>query len=122
MNYLSVGLPEDANASQILAVKLKGVSCNYDTFSNPNSSKLAYNDLFNGGCTKSKNDKTTCWNWWMTADEKDADTYQINDGRLGPVLEGHCRESRADMVFMFMVAVLLLATALMLFLRRRKGY
>jgi len=94
------------------------VSCKYD---NKNAEKLAYNDILNGGCMKSRSDKLTCYNWYMNSDKAEPE-YTVIDSKLGPVLEGHCRESRADMVFMFMVAVLLLATALMLFLRRRKGY
>lgn len=35
---------------------------------------------------------------------------------------GKCRESKADMVFMFLTAGLFIGTALMLFLKKRKGY
>jgi hypothetical protein len=74
-----------------------------------NGSKILYSDLMNGGCLDSK-DWTTCW-------------VPLNEGKKAEgIILGHCRESQAAMVFMFMATVLLLVGALMGFLRRRKGY
>jgi LPXTG-motif cell wall-anchored protein len=49
-------------------------------------------------------------------------TYATNPKKLVDVMLGHCRESQATMVFMFLAAALLIASGLMMFLRRRKGY
>lgn len=100
------------NAVQFLAIKLKGVTCRWNGIGNSNDQKLLSNDLFNGGCMKFESG-TGCFNEFK---------YSKNLGKLPGVLEGHCRESQATMVFMFMTAVLLLASGLMGFLKRRKGY
>lgn len=94
-----------------MVIKLKGVTCKADG-STGNSSKLRDNDLFNGGCANSK-DPLTCWV---------LNQYIQNENKYEDVILGHCRESQAAMVFMFMATVLLLLSALMGFLRRRKGY
>ncbi|KAF2823473.1 hypothetical protein CC86DRAFT_469264 [Ophiobolus disseminans] len=100
-----------------LAIKLKGVSCKWDPTgqNRSNNSNLAYNDLFSGGC-EGKGDATLCANWFHDMSRN------IIQSNVQGLLEGHCRESRAAMVFMFMAAVLLLASGLMGFLKRRKGY
>jgi hypothetical protein len=54
--------------------------------------------------------------YWVTYKYGD-DTKKIENS-----ISGHCRESQADLVFMFLVAALMIATALMLFLKKRKGY
>jgi MprA protease rhombosortase-interaction domain-containing protein len=48
--------------------------------------------------------------------------YQDNEQKASDIILGHCREGQAAMVFMFMAAVLLLASGLMGFLKRRKGF
>lgn len=83
-----------------MALKLKGAQCKGNK-SEENSRKLVYNDMLNGGCL----DKETCY-WFRD---------------LGKILS-HCRESQADFVFMFLIAVLLAASALLTFLRIRKSY
>lgn len=74
-----------------------------------NNVKLGRNDWFNGGC-RSKN---TCWVFVE---------YFDNESKAEDVVLGHCRESQATMVFMFLAAALFVTTGLMLFLRKRKGY
>jgi hypothetical protein len=66
----------------------------------------------NGGCQKIG--KTVyCWV---------RSQYSENLDKLVATLLGHCRESQAVMVFMFLAAALLIASGLMAFLKRRKGY
>jgi hypothetical protein len=85
------------------------VTCNLNNLDN--AVKLATNEFFNGGCVKlGKNE--ACWVASQDWSEK-----KVEDSILG-----HCRESQADMVFMFLTAGLFIATALMAFLRKRKGY
>lgn len=79
--------------------------------SKENGDKVISNDLFNGGCADSEN-LLTCWVY---------NAYD-NENKRRDALLGHCRETRAAMVFMFMVIALFLASALMGFLRRRRGY
>jgi hypothetical protein len=76
-----------------------------------NGLKLAENDFFNGGCIKLGKE----WACWVAS--QDWSSKKIVDSILG-----HCRESQADMVFMFLTAGLFIGTALMAFLRKRKGY
>jgi hypothetical protein len=89
------------------------VSCKWDESNPDNIFKLGYNELFNGGDAQDENGE---WIPWVAA------KYYNNEKKLKDVLLGHCRESQADMVFMFMVAVVCIGTALMLFLKKRKGY
>jgi hypothetical protein len=89
------------------------VSCKWDESNVDNIYKLGYNELFNGGDMKFPDGEWVPWVFWQ---------YQNNDNKAKDVLLGHCRESQADLVFMFMVAVVCIGTALMLFLKKRKGY
>ena len=73
-----------------------------------NAEKLAWNDLFNGGCTEDD-----CWVYWQ---------YARNPTKARDIVLGHCRESQATMVFMFLTAALLLVSGLLAFMRKRKGY
>lgn len=91
----------------ILAVKINGVKCESDD-SVGNSLRLVHNELFNGGV---RNDIT-----WVGYQ------YQKNQKKAVDVILGHCREAQADTVFMFLTAVLLLVSGVLLFLRARKGY
>jgi hypothetical protein len=95
-----------------MAIKLKGVSCKWDLFDEDNMNKLGYNEFFNGGTMKIKGE----WYAWVTS------AYGQDEGKIKNVVLGHCREAQADLVFMFMVGVVCIATALMLFLKKRKGY
>lgn len=97
--------------TQYFAIKLKGVSCKI-TYDDSNNSKLAYNDWFNGGSMKVGKETY----YWVT------DKYYPNQKKIENSILGHCRESQADMVFMFLTGAVFLVTALLLFLRRRKGY
>jgi LPXTG-motif cell wall-anchored protein len=93
-----------------MAIKLDGVTCkNNDSVSN--LLKLAGNEFFNGGCAKFEG-KKLCY----------LETRDWARKKIVNTLLGHCRESSADMVFMFLAAALLLATAGLSFLKRRKGY
>jgi hypothetical protein len=98
--------------TQFLALKLKGVTCKVWTSERSNDEKLINNDLFNGGCQKFGKE-TFCWV---------GSQYQSNVNKMVAIILGHCRESQAVMVFMFLAAVLLIASGLMAFLKRRKGY
>lgn len=98
--------------AQFLAIKLKGTDCKVSDSDVAEGTGILLNDLFNGGCKKFGKD-TACWV---------LREYDLNEKKIEDVLLGHCRESRAAMVFMFMATALLLASALMGFLRRRKGY
>ncbi|KAH7402762.1 marvel domain-containing protein [Pyrenochaeta sp. MPI-SDFR-AT-0127] len=84
----------------LMAIKMKGAQCK-DDGSLENANKLVRNDMLNGGCI----DKETCY--WFSDPDK---------------IVSHCRESQADFVFMFLIAALLAASALLTFLRMRKGY
>ncbi|KAF2032180.1 hypothetical protein EK21DRAFT_61429 [Setomelanomma holmii] len=95
----------------VLAIKLKGVKCS-DTDDLSNAFKLAENDLFNGGWMKIKG-KMYAWV---------ASQYGDNGNKIRDVILGHCRESQAAMVFMFLAAALLIVSGLLAFLRKRKGY
>jgi hypothetical protein len=88
------------------------VTCKIDA-SVDNNYKLAFNDFFNGGCQKYKG-KSVCWGT--------TEASGMSEKKAANVLLGHCRESQADMVFMFLTAALFLVTAGMAFLKRRKGY
>jgi LPXTG-motif cell wall-anchored protein len=48
--------------------------------------------------------------------------YFDNESKAEDVVLGHCRESQATMVFMFLAAALFVTSGLVLFLRKRKGY
>jgi hypothetical protein len=93
-----------------MVIKLDGVSCDSDT-SSKNAEKLIYNELLNGGCEKIDGKK-----YCYFLGEVD------NLLKWSARLVGKCREGKADMVFMFLTAGLFIGTALMLFLKKRKGY
>lgn len=82
-----------------MALKLKGVTCSKNTDVD-NAWKIGRNDIINGGC-----DKDACY-WYDNVDK----------------MLSNCRSSQADMVFMFLLVVVLAASALLTFLRMRKGY
>jgi len=94
---------------------MRGVSCSLkdDLKYLENNAKISTNELFNGGCKKFS-DGTGCWVF--------SQEWSQNVSKVAGSLEGHCRESSADMVFMFLAAALLLVTAGLAFLRKRKGY
>ncbi|KAH3948971.1 hypothetical protein HBI70_124660 [Parastagonospora nodorum] len=97
-----------------LAIKMRGVTCNIkdnDFDDIENGFKAVYNELFNGGCMKFQK-VTSCW----------VMSQPWSASKMENAIEGHCRESSADMVFMFLVAALFLVTAGLAFLRKRKGY
>lgn len=85
-----------------MAIKLQGVQCK-DGQSESNSEKILGNDLLNGGCIKN----VGCY-WILKRD-------------VGQLLSS-CRSSQADTVFMFLTIAVLFASALLTFLRMRKGY
>jgi hypothetical protein len=78
-----------------------------------NGIKLATNELFNGGCLKAKKNTFNCWVYWK---------YGENPSKAVATVLGHCRETQATMVFVFMTAALLITSGLLMFLRKRKGY
>ena len=88
------------------------MSCKWDNGDPENILKLGYNEFFNGGWRKIRG----TWFPWISSE------YQNDADKGKDVLLGHCRESQANLVFMFMVAVVCVTTALMLFLKKRKGY
>lgn len=94
---------------------MRGVTCkikdSYDFGDIENGFKIALNELFNGGCKKIQK-VTNCW----------VQSQPWDNSKMRSTVEGHCRESSADMVFMFLAAALLLVTAGLAFLRKRKGY
>lgn len=102
----------------VLVVKVKDVKCKWGSVDDSdNRWKLANNDLFNGGggaiCGQFEDGDYGCYLPGQT--EQDG-------SKLVDIVTGHCRESSAAMVFMFLTAALFLASGLMLFLRKRKGY
>jgi hypothetical protein len=94
-----------------MAVKLRGVQCTSGG-DDANNIKLAENDLFNGGCL-TMSGETACWIYL---------DYLVDPQKAEDILLGHCKESQATMVFLFLSAVVLLGSGLTLFLRKRKGY
>jgi hypothetical protein len=73
--------------------------------------KLARNDLFNGGVRMIEGEE-----WpWVAAE------YSDDPNKLADVIIGHCMESQAAMVFMFLAAAVLVVSALVGFVRARKG-
>lgn len=48
--------------------------------------------------------------------------HQKNVKKAEDVILSHCREAQADTVFLFLTAVVLLVSGVLLFLRARKGY
>jgi hypothetical protein len=88
------------------------VVCKAFTADPNNGEKIVNSDLMNGGC-QNINKKTACWVAFQ---------YQSNIDKVVATLLGHCRESQAVMVFMFLAAVLLIASGLLAFLKKRKGY
>lgn len=92
-----------------MAVKLNGVKCSADEEDANNALKLVGNNIFTGGV---RNGHT-----WF---EYDAG-YRGDKKAVNTIL-GHCKEAQADTVFMFLTAIVLLVSGVMLFLRARKGY
>ncbi|KAI4951055.1 hypothetical protein J4E86_007564 [Alternaria arbusti] len=88
---------------KVLALKISGVDCDADT-SFENAAKLIFNDIFNGGCRADDD----CWYWHL---ENDRNT-----------MKSRCRSTQADCVFMFLTVIVLAVTALLAFLRMKKGY
>ncbi|KAH7406150.1 marvel domain-containing protein [Phaeosphaeria sp. MPI-PUGE-AT-0046c] len=93
----------------VLVIKLKGVNCKLNMDNLSNAADLALNELFNGGCHDAKSGM--CW----------INVQPWSDNKMIKSLEGHCRESKADMVFMFITGGLFLVTALLIFLKQRRG-
>lgn len=90
-----------------MALKLNGVKCTIDLNDDSNLVKLA-NDMFTGGVRDG-----VAWIAWK---------YQGDVEKTKNALLGHCREAQADTVFMFLTAVVLLVSGVMLFLKAKKGY
>ncbi|KAH8723893.1 marvel domain-containing protein [Phaeosphaeriaceae sp. PMI808] len=93
-----------------MTLKLDGVKCSINQKDYANNIKLV-NEIFLGGCT-GKGDKKVCWL---------SSAYANNEKKAREILLGHCRESQADMVFMYLATAAFIASALILFLRKRKG-
>ncbi|KAH6878129.1 marvel domain-containing protein [Alternaria rosae] len=87
----------------VLALKISGVDCDADT-TIENATKLVLNDIFNGGCIA----KDNCWYY-----------YEKNDPNT---MKSRCKSTQADCVFMFLTVIVLAVTALLAFLRMKKGY
>lgn len=85
-----------------MAIKLRGVQCKNNQ-DQSNGDKILGNDMLNGGCLKNQG----CY--WVL--KQDANQILSN-----------CRSSQADTVFMFLTVAVLFASALLTFLRMRKGY
>jgi hypothetical protein len=68
-----------------------------------NAAKLITNDIFNGGCRGD-----WCWYWFA---ENDPNT-----------MKSRCRSTQADCVFMFLTVLVLAVSAMLAYLRMRKGY
>jgi hypothetical protein len=94
---------------QVLVVKTKGIDCSMSDEDVGNIFDLAYNELFNGGCYDKNHG--LCWIYSQSWSQK----------KIKQTLEGHCKETKADMVFMFLTGGLFLATALLLLLKQRRG-
>ena len=86
---------------KVLAINISGVDCEGSTDFR-NAAKIVYNDIFNGGCNKDG----FCWYW--AADEK--------------AMRSRCRSTQADCVFMFLTVLILAVSAMLAFLRMKKGY
>lgn len=82
-----------------MAIKMKGVQCK-DNGDSDNAYNIIRNDMLNGGCIGER-----CY-WYDNVNK----------------ILSHCRESQADTVFMFLTVAVLAASALLTFLRMRKGY
>jgi hypothetical protein len=87
----------------VLAIKISGVDCDADT-TLKNFSKLVTNDIFNGGCISD----TKCWYW-----------FDVNNPNN---MKSRCKSTQADCVFMFLTVLVLAVTAMLAFLRMKKGY
>lgn len=88
---------------KVLALKISGVDCDGDT-TIKNATKLILNDIFNGGCRA----EDECWYYYA---ENDPNT-----------MKSRCKSTQADCVFMFLTVIVLAVTALLAFLRMKKGY
>ncbi|EMD65733.1 hypothetical protein GGP41_010596 [Bipolaris sorokiniana] len=93
----------------LYVVKLAGVDCELSAEDPGNLKKMAENEWFNGGCHGSG----FCWNNYK---------YGKNLSKAIAVYEGHCKEAKADTVFMFLTAVVMIVCALLVWLRMRRGY
>jgi len=87
----------------VLALKISGVDCDGDP-TLKNRAKLLLNDIFNGGCRA----EDECWYY-----------YEENGANI---MKSRCKSTQADCVFMFLTVVVLAVTALLAFLRMKKGY
>jgi hypothetical protein len=85
---------------QVLAIKISGVDCNGD-IDYRSAAKIINNDIFNGGCTKDG-----CWYWFTDPN----------------AMTSRCRSTQADCVFMFLTVLVLAVSAMLAFLRMKKGY
>lgn len=85
----------------VLAIKISGVDCNGD-IDYHSAAKIVFNDIFNGGCRRDDQ----CW-YWFTDPE---------------VMVSRCRSTQADCVFMFLAVLVLAVSAMLAFLRMKKGY
>jgi len=87
---------------------LAGVDCELSAKDPGNAKKMAENEWFNGGCHS-----RFCWNDYQ---------YSKNPSKVIAIYEGHCKEAKADTVFMFLTAVVMIVCALLVWLRMRRGY
>jgi hypothetical protein len=87
--------------TQVLAIKISGVDCNGD-IDYHSAAKIVFNDIFNGGCRRDDQ----CW-YWFTDPE---------------AMVSRCRSTQADCVFMFLAVLVLAVSAMLAFLRMKKGY
>ncbi|EUC46110.1 hypothetical protein COCMIDRAFT_93693 [Bipolaris oryzae ATCC 44560] len=92
----------------LYAFNLRGVDCKMRAEDPSNVEKMIDNEWLNGGCREYK----FCWNGFKYGDESKAIA----------VYEGHCKEAKADSVFMFLTAIVMLVCALLVWLRMRRGY
>ena len=74
-----------------------------------NASKLVANPMFNGGCRATD----SCWAGYQ---------YHDNPQKMVSAMVGHCRETQANTVFMFLTVGVLMGSAVLGFARARKGY
>ncbi|KAF2747522.1 hypothetical protein M011DRAFT_423197, partial [Sporormia fimetaria CBS 119925] len=89
----------------LLATKVGGANCGQKT--DDNWYKLSRIDILNGGCDKNLKDEEVCWYWH-------------DSGANFAKMNTRCHQSKADFVFMFLVAAALIASALITYLRVRR--
>ncbi|XP_014559198.1 hypothetical protein COCVIDRAFT_24469 [Bipolaris victoriae FI3] len=93
----------------LYAINLAGTDCEMSAEDPSNINKMIENEWFNGGCQS----PGFCWNGYE---------YSRNPSKQIAVYEGHCKEAKADAVFMFLTAVVMIVCALLVWLRMRRGY